>query len=93
VQVGVNPDLQVQRALPAGGFLTRGAFEGVVAAGGEVDGAFAQAHGVLDGHDLQAGDGGEAGFFLEAASVTMHRLGKLQTRTTLASVETGKDSR
>jgi hypothetical protein len=53
--------LQVQRTLAVGGVLTRGALEGVVAAGGKLDGAFAQCHRLFDGDDLQAGDGGEAG--------------------------------
>jgi hypothetical protein len=65
-RVGVNPDPQVERALAGGVFLTRGALEGVLAAGGEVDGAFAKLHRLFDGHDLQAGDGGEAGFFMQA---------------------------
>lgn len=44
-RVGVNPDLQVEGAVAGGVFLARGAFEGVVAAGGEVEAAFAQGHG------------------------------------------------
>lgn len=31
-----------------------------------MDGAFAKLHRLFDGDDLQAGDGGEAGFFVEA---------------------------
>ena len=53
--------LQVERGLAVRVFFARGAFEGVFAAGGEVDGAVAQVHRMFDGHDLQAGDGGEAG--------------------------------
>jgi hypothetical protein len=58
--------LQVERALPAGGFLPRGALEGVVAAGGTLDGAFAELHRRFHRVDLQAGDWGEAGFFVQA---------------------------
>lgn len=63
--------------MDAGLFLTRGAFEGVVAAGGELHGAFAQGHRLFDGHDLQAGDGGETGFFVQARAGGFgdHRLG------------------
>ena len=43
-RVGVNPDLQVEGGLPGGVLFTRGALEGVVAAGGEVDGAFVKLH-------------------------------------------------
>jgi hypothetical protein len=53
--------LQVERVLASGILFPRGALEGVVAAGGWLDGAFAQAHGVLDRDELQPGDGGEAG--------------------------------
>lgn len=56
----MNPDLQVESALAVGSFLACGAFEGVVAAGGELDGAFAQAHGVFDGHDLEARERGRS---------------------------------
>ena len=52
--------LQVEGALAVGSVLTRGALEGVVAAGGELDGALAQLQGLSDSHDLQAGDGGDA---------------------------------
>jgi len=44
----------------------RGAPEGIVAPGGEVDGALPQAHGVLDRDDLELRDGGEAGFLVQA---------------------------
>lgn len=60
--------LQVERALTVGGVLARGAFEGVVAAGGEVDGTLPQGQRLFDGHDLQARHGGEAGFFVEAGA-------------------------
>lgn len=63
--VGWNPTLQVEGALPAGILLTRGALEGVVAAGGKLNGAFAQAYGVLH-RDVQAGHGGKAGFLVQA---------------------------
>jgi hypothetical protein len=58
--------LQVQRALAVRGFLAHGVLEGVVAAGGEMDRAFAELHRLFDGHDLQTGDWGEAGFFVQA---------------------------
>lgn len=57
---------EVQRALTAGVLFARGAFEGVVAAGGQLDAAFAQVHCLFDGDDLEAGDGGEAGFSVQA---------------------------
>ncbi len=62
----MNPDLQVKRALAGAVFLTRGAFEGVITPGRKLNGAFAQGHCLFDGHDLQARDGGEAGFFVQA---------------------------
>lgn len=58
--------LKVQRALAAGVFFARGAFEGVFAAGGEVDAAFPQGHRLFDGDDLEAGNGGETGFLVQA---------------------------
>ena len=42
-----------------------GAFERILAAGGELGGVFAQAHRLFDGCDLEVGDGGEAGFQVE----------------------------
>lgn len=63
---GLKPGLQVEGALAPGVLFPRGALEGVLAPGGKVDGAFAQGHGLFDGDDLQAGDRGEARFFVEA---------------------------
>lgn len=71
--------------LAVGGVFAGGALEGVVAAGGEVDGAFAQGHRLFYGDDLEAGDGGEAGFFVEpaeAASVIMGLVGSVRVRNT-----------
>jgi hypothetical protein len=53
--------LQVEGALAVGGVLTRGALEGVVAAGWELNGAFVKLYRLFDSDDLEAGDGGEAG--------------------------------
>ena len=64
-RVGLKPDLQIQRALAASVFLVGGAFERILAAGGELGGVFAQAHRLFDGCDLEVGDGGEAGFQVE----------------------------
>ncbi len=83
-RVGAGPDLrivpssEVQRALAVRGFLARGALEGVVAAGGKLDGAFAQLHRLFDGDDLQAGHGGEAGFLMQAGrgGLGHHGLGR-----------------
>lgn len=57
---GTSPALQVERALGFGVLLPRGAFERVVAAQRQADGAVAQRHRVFDRDDLDAGDGGEA---------------------------------
>ena len=70
---------EVKRALAVRGVLACGALEGVVAAGGKLDGAFAELHRLFDGNDLQTGDGGEAGFFVEArrGGLGDHRFGRM----------------
>ena len=51
--------LDIETALRAAVFLAGGALVGVVAAGGQADGAVAQLQGLFDADDLEAGDGGE----------------------------------
>ncbi len=55
------------------GLFPRGALEGVVTAGGELHGTFAKLHRLFDGHDLEAGDRGEAAAFRPCA-LTRHYL-------------------
>ena len=55
------------------GLFPRGALEGVVAAGVELHGAFAKLHRPFLGHDLEAGDRGEAAAFRPCA-LTRHYL-------------------
>jgi len=52
--------LELQPPLRALVLLAGGAAEGVGAAGGQLHRAFAQAHRLFDGNDLQARDGGKA---------------------------------
>ena len=64
---------EVEGALPVRGLFPRGALEGVVAAGEELHGTLAKLHRLFLGHDLEAGDGGEAAAF-RACALTRHYL-------------------
>lgn len=84
--VGWNPTLQVEGPLAVGGVLTRGALEGVVAAGGELHGALAKLHRLFDCDDLQAGEGAKEGSSCrpaEAASAIMGLVGSVRRQVAL----------
>ena len=49
-----------------GVLLARGGFGGGLAAGGELDGSSAKLNCLFDVYDLEAGDGHEAGLFVDA---------------------------